>query len=248
MTPIAAVVLSALVIVPVSEHRMLANKALTVDWISSSVFAPDPRELGLSEETLPHLVYVDEGESRIDKIVSAGNSRDKGCEMSPEEFAKFYPPLLDWIRTTLTVDAHAAQTVASRGFSRLPLYFTEETLASTKVVLVDPLPMPPLSSMGLGRFADFERGDFEGITYMDTFFSSQVNRTARTCTSTSLFTSSSGDYSALIAFYFPMRTDWNASAIGIVHWRPWRTMLKRSLRAPLLFSMWKRWSRISLVL
>jgi hypothetical protein len=170
MTPIAAVVLSALVIVPVSEHRMLANKALTVDWISSSVFAPDPRELGLSEETLPHLVYVDEGESRIDKIVSAGNSRDKGCEMSPEEFAKFYPPLLDWIRTTLTVDAHAAQTVASRGFSRLPLYFTEETLASTKVVLVDPLPMPPLSSMGLGRFADFERGDFEGITYMDTFF------------------------------------------------------------------------------
>ena len=45
-----------------------------------------------------------------------------------------------------------------RGFSRLPLYFTEKTLASTKVVVVDPLPMPPLSSMGLVRFADFERG------------------------------------------------------------------------------------------
>jgi hypothetical protein len=51
-----------------------------------------------------------------------------------------------------------------------PVSITEETLASAKVILVDPLPMPPLSSMGLGRFADFVRGDFEGITYMDTVF------------------------------------------------------------------------------
>jgi hypothetical protein len=75
--------------------------------------------------------------------------------MSPEEFAKYYPPLFDWIQTTLTASAHVAQTIASRGFSRLPLYFTENTLASTKIVVVDPLPMPPLSSMGLARFADF---------------------------------------------------------------------------------------------
>jgi hypothetical protein len=90
--------------------------------------------------------------------------------MAPEEFAKFYPPLLGWIRATLTASTDAAETVASRGFWRLPLYFTEETLTSTKVVLVDPLPMPPLSSMGLAHFADFERGNFEGVTYIDTFF------------------------------------------------------------------------------
>jgi hypothetical protein len=83
---------------------------------------------------------------------------------------KNYPPLFDWIQTTLTPSAHVAQTIASRGFSRLPLYFTENTLASTKIVVVDPLPMPPLSSMGLARFADFERGDFDGITYIDTIF------------------------------------------------------------------------------
>jgi hypothetical protein len=69
----------------------------------------------------------------------------------------------------LTASAPAAQTVASRSFSRLPLYFTEQTLASAKVVLVDPLPMPPLSSMGLARFADFERGNFDGISYIHTF-------------------------------------------------------------------------------
>jgi hypothetical protein len=90
--------------------------------------------------------------------------------MSPEEFAKVYPPLLEWIRTTLTANARAARSVASHGFSRLPLYFSENTLSCTKVVLVDPLPMPPLSSMGLARFADFERGDFDGITYIDTVF------------------------------------------------------------------------------
>jgi hypothetical protein len=92
------------------------------------------------------------------------------CEMSPEEFAKYYSPLLDWIQTTLSASAHVAHTIASREFSRLPFYFTEKTLASTRVVLADPLPMPPLSSMGLVRLAKFERGNFDGITYIDTIF------------------------------------------------------------------------------
>jgi hypothetical protein len=129
--------------------------------------------LAASEEDLRDLAQVEDintGENSAGKISSAGGSGGRRCEMSPEEFAKFYPPLLEWIRTTLTVKAHAAQSVASLGFSRLPLYFTENTLASTKVVLVDPLPMPPLSFMGLTRFADFERGDFDGITYIDTIF------------------------------------------------------------------------------
>jgi hypothetical protein len=115
---------------------------------------------GLRIKDLHDLGYVGSADA-------LGGSR---CEMSPEEFAKFYPPLFNWIRATLTATAHMAHPVASRGFSRLPLYFTEETLTSTKVVLVDPLPIPPLASMGLTRFADFERGNFDGITYMDTFF------------------------------------------------------------------------------
>ena len=32
------------------------------------------------------------------------------------------------------------------------------------------MPIPPLSSWGLTRFADFERGNFSGITYLNTFF------------------------------------------------------------------------------
>jgi hypothetical protein len=161
---IAAVMLSAFIAL-VGGHR---NDALTVAWISGSSFTPS--KLALSKETLPHLGYLEREESSMGKIGLAGDARDKGCEMSPEEFAKFYPPLLDWIRTTLASSANAGRTVASRGFSRLPLYFTEKTLAFTKVVVVDPVPVPPLRSMGLAQFADFERGDFNGITYMDTVF------------------------------------------------------------------------------
>jgi hypothetical protein len=43
-------------------------------------------------------------------------------------------------------------------------------LARAKVVLVDRVPMPPLSSIVLGRFADFENMDASGITYLDTYF------------------------------------------------------------------------------
>jgi hypothetical protein len=95
--------------------------------------------------------------------------------MTPEEFQKFYPPLLNWLRATLTAYAGTAQAVASRAFSRLPHYFSKETLASTKVVLVNSLPMLPLSKMGLKRFAEFERGDFDGITYLDTVFLKQAH-------------------------------------------------------------------------
>jgi hypothetical protein len=90
--------------------------------------------------------------------------------MTPEEFQKFYPGLLGWIDAMLRAHAGNSRTVGSRGFARLPLYFSADTLTSAKVVLVDRLPIPPLSSWGLTRFADFEHGNFSGITYLNTFF------------------------------------------------------------------------------
>jgi len=90
--------------------------------------------------------------------------------MTPEEFQKYYPLLLGWIDATLRAHAGNTRTVISRGFPRLALYFSADTLTAAKVVLVDQLPIPPLSSWGLTRFADFERGNFGGITYLNTFF------------------------------------------------------------------------------
>jgi hypothetical protein len=90
--------------------------------------------------------------------------------MTPEEFQTLYPHVIDWIRQTLDAHANEAKSVASLRFPRLSQYFSEELLTSTKVVVIDRVPMPPLSSMGLSRFAEFERGDFDAITYLDTFF------------------------------------------------------------------------------
>jgi len=48
-------------------------------------------------------------------------------------------------------------------------------LASANVVLVDKLPIPPLSSWGLTQLADFERGNFDGVTYLNTLFIKRDN-------------------------------------------------------------------------
>jgi hypothetical protein len=78
--------------------------------------------------------------------------------------------MAEWLQKTLAAHASSAKPVGSCAFPRLPNYFTVTTLQTSKIVLVDQLPRPPLSSWGLTRFADFERGDFTGITFQDTFF------------------------------------------------------------------------------
>lgn len=90
--------------------------------------------------------------------------------MTPEEFKTFFPHLAAWIGQTLLAHAKSARSVASVGFQHLPFYFSAEFLESAKFVVADRVPLPPLSAMGLVRFAEFERGEFAGITYLDTFF------------------------------------------------------------------------------
>jgi hypothetical protein len=90
--------------------------------------------------------------------------------MTPERFKALYPHVIGWIRQTLGAHETNAKSVASAGFARLPLYFNQELLASAKYVVVDRAPTPPLSALGLKEFAAFEQGDYDGITYLDTFF------------------------------------------------------------------------------
>ena len=156
-------------IVLTAVHRTQAQHAPDASWINPRASAPHSSELVTPKEDL-RLRYVEGRNFGVGKISSAAGPGGTRCEMSPEEFQKFYSPLLEWIRNMLDANAHVAQTVSSRGFSRLPHYFTKHTLVSTKVVIVDPLPVPPLASMALTRFADFVRGDFDGFTYIDNIF------------------------------------------------------------------------------
>jgi len=90
--------------------------------------------------------------------------------MTEQEFRAAYPLIAGWINKTLAEHATAAKSAASLGFSRLPSYYDEQTLVSSKVVSVPRGPMPPLSAMGLDRFRSFEQMDAGGITYLDTYF------------------------------------------------------------------------------
>ena len=55
-------------------------------------------------------------------------------------------------------------------FAHLPQYFDRSLLANVKFIAIDRLPMPPLAAIGLKRFAVFEQGNFDGITYLDRYF------------------------------------------------------------------------------
>lgn len=90
--------------------------------------------------------------------------------MTEQEFRAVYPLLFSWIQKTLVQSAPAAHLVSSLGFRRLPGYYGDGILSRAKVVVVPKVPVPPLSSMGLSRFSEFERLDMSGITYLDTYF------------------------------------------------------------------------------
>ena len=90
--------------------------------------------------------------------------------MTPQEFEIAFPKVMGWIQRTLVAYEKVARPVASNNFKRLPLYFSRAQLEAAKFVAVDLIPFPPLSSIGLRRLKEFERGDYEGITYLDTYF------------------------------------------------------------------------------
>jgi hypothetical protein len=97
--------------------------------------------------------------------------------VTPEEFQTAYPKVQAWIQRTLASYEQDAQPIASMRFARLPLYFDHALLETAKFIPIDRVPTPPLSAMGLGRFAAFEQGDFHGITYLDRYF---IKRTVLT--------------------------------------------------------------------
>ncbi len=96
--------------------------------------------------------------------------------MTQKEFDEKFPLILSWIQNTLAQHAAGARSIASLGFKRLPQYFPPELLAMAKVVYVREVPTPPLSAIGLEKFANFETMNAAGITYLDTFFSREEMR------------------------------------------------------------------------
>jgi hypothetical protein len=90
------------------------------------------------------------------------------------ELRTVLPELADWVSRTIAEHAGRARAIAGAGFLRLPRCFPgptgEQLLATAHFVVVDRLPMPPLSSWGLERFRSFEEAPVNAITYESTYF------------------------------------------------------------------------------
>jgi len=85
-------------------------------------------------------------------------------------------PLVEqWIDETIRLHEGQAVTVQSLQFPRLPVYFSDEELVRARVVVVEEVPVIPLSSLGLTMFQGFEKASYKGITYRDTYFIDAVN-------------------------------------------------------------------------
>lgn len=80
------------------------------------------------------------------------------------------PLVLGWIDRTLADHAAAARPVNSYRFPRLPHYYPPALLAEAHVVSMDQVPVPPLATLGLAGFEDFENLGAAGITYRSTYF------------------------------------------------------------------------------
>src|ERR1035438_3786524 len=90
--------------------------------------------------------------------------------MGPDRYRPYLPTILKWIDQTLDAHARERRAVSSFKFPRLQHYFSERLLNTAFVVVIDRVPVPPLSALGLQEFADFENQPVSGITYKETYF------------------------------------------------------------------------------
>ncbi len=168
----------------------------------------EPRSRKIAQDDLNRQrVQLCNIESRSGTLLSA-ESEAQLCisAVIPEEFRTAYPKLWTWIQKTLAFYEGNARPVASMHFARLPLYFDHSLLETVKFIAIDRPPMPPLTAMGLSRYAAFEQGNFDGITYLDRYF---IKRTVVTEEGLHfhelIHTSFSGVYSERKGFLQPMQ-------------------------------------------
>ena len=78
------------------------------------------------------------------------------------------PVVRAWMDQTLATHLPNAQRLDEFKFSGLPRYFSRELYSSVKVVIADPLPLPPFSTLAVAVFR--QNSNFGGITYNDVYF------------------------------------------------------------------------------
>ena len=124
-------------------HQTQAENAPRVSWISPTAFSPS-RSSWRWRSTRTGLA----------RSIRWMGQAAKGA-MSPEELRKVLSSACRFNPNTLAVSAPRRKPSLPVGFPGCPYYFTEKTLASAKVVFVEPLPIPPLRCYGTSALCRF---------------------------------------------------------------------------------------------
>ena len=138
-------------------------------------------------------------------------------------YVEFLPSILNWIADTLRDYAGEKRPVASFRFRRLPRYFSPELLNTASVVITHPLPVPPLTAMGLNEFAAFERQPMAASPISTRTSFCRMALVMNRCIFTNWFTSFNGGFwgRKTSCCYTPLA--WPNGGIRTAHWRRWHT-------------------------
>lgn len=94
-----------------------------------------------------------------------------------QRFESALPLLRNWITDTVAAHEGTAIPVSELGFANLCNHFPADLLSRAKAVSTPRVPVPPLTQMGVPELSSFEQMPLAGITYKDTFFVHQSQRT-----------------------------------------------------------------------
>ena len=80
------------------------------------------------------------------------------------------PRFLSWMQALHRTHAEASRSVSQVASPRLRDYWPREHLDSSRVVIVDEIPFPPVSEYGLPEFESMAAMSMAGITFGDMYF------------------------------------------------------------------------------
>ena len=87
------------------------------------------------------------------------------------KYGHILPKAIEWLNMILNDYKSHVKPLNKLGFSRIPEYFSKETLGAAKIVVVNKVPnMPLYSKWKIEELKDFENGEYQGETYADTIF------------------------------------------------------------------------------
>lgn len=98
-----------------------------------------------------------------------------------DRFHAALPEIRQWIDALLAQHADQAQPVSSLGYQRLARALPSSLIERAKLVFVTRPPFPPVDRLGLPEFKAVQQMQFDGITFKDTFFLRQGQKSESLC-------------------------------------------------------------------